>query len=198
MDVRGLEMTEVKMELTGAGGARVEGEPKLMGRALPAALQMLCMSRSSCILSVTAEEGAATIAIADGKIAWATAASSQRLGDLLVEKGFVEREVLESVVSMQKRKRTRNPICTILCELGLVSPEVARAEIEGQTTDVVLQVLDWGSGTMRVEPYEPDVSENAISVDQEVETLLVRVALLREGFGPATREATFDGAIIVQ
>ena len=149
-------------------------------------------------MSVTTERGTATIALAEGKIAWATSDSIQRLGDLLVEKSFVERDVLENVVSMQKRKRTRNPICTILCELGLVSPEVARAEIEGQTTDVVLAALDWGRGTFRVEPYEPDVSENAISVDQEVETLLVRTALLREGFGPATREATFDGAIIVQ
>jgi len=191
-------MTEIKMELTDSESAPVETEPKLMGRALPSALQMLSVAGSSCVLSVVTEKGTATIALANGMIAWATSDSAQRLGDLLVEKGFVERDVLESVVSMQKRKRTRSPICTILCELGLVSPEVARAEIEGQTTDVLVAALDWGRGTLRVESYEPDENENAISVNQKVETLLVRVALLRKGFGAATREANFDGAIVVQ
>ena len=172
-------------------------EPTLMGRALPAALRMLTLARTCCVLSVEAEEGTATIALAKGKVAWATTDSTQRLGEQLVAKGFVEREMLDRVLSIQQRKRTRNPICTILCELGLLSPEVAGAEIAAQTTEAMTEMLGWGRGTLRVESLDPSESDTTISIDQQVETLLVRVALLREGFGEATREISGDGTVVV-
>ena len=56
----------------------------LMGRALPAALQMLSLARTSCVLSVAADNGVATIALTKGKIAWATSNNTQRLGEQLV------------------------------------------------------------------------------------------------------------------
>ncbi len=173
-------------------------KPTLMGRALPAALQMLSLARSYCVLSVTTDKGNARIALANGKVAWATTDGTQRLGDQLVERGFVEREMLDRVLSIQRRKRTRHPFCTILCELGLLSPEVARAEIAGQTTDALTEVLGWGHGTLCVEPLDPSESDTTISVDQDVDTLLVRVALLREDLGAATREIGCDGIIVVQ
>ena len=109
-----------------------ETKSTLMGRALPATLKMLSAAGTSCVLSVTSEENVVTIALTKGKIAWATSNSTKRIGDVLVEKGFVNREVLGVVLSIQKRKRMRQPVCTILCELGLISPELAEAEIEAR------------------------------------------------------------------
>ena len=176
----------------------METTETLMGRALPAALQMLSDARSSCIVSVACEEGTATIALRKGNILWATSNKTQRLGDSLVEKGFVDRDVLEGVLSMQKRKRTRDPVCRILCELGLLSEEVARMEIEQQTTDVFVDALGWGRGTMRVEAAAADTVDEALNTGQEIEPLLVRAALVREGFGAATREMTCDGIVVVE
>ena len=175
-----------------------ETTPQLMGRALPAALQMLSTAGTSCVLSITSEQGVATIALAKGKVAWATSNESKRIGDVLVEKGFVDRDVLGVVLSIQKRKRMRHPVCTIMCELGLIAAEVAEAEIAAQTTDVLLSVLGWGRGTLRVEPIEFNENDATVAVDQSVETLLVRVALLRDGFAGATSEVTCDGTVAVQ
>lgn len=163
-----------------------------MGKAVPAALQMLSDARSSCLMTVTAEGGTATLSISKGNILWATSNKSQRLGDALVEKGFVDRETLESVLSMQKRKRTRDPVCQILCQLGLVSEEVAHAEIAAQTLDVLLDVLTWEQGSLRVEP----VAASETEAGQPVEPLLVRAALIINGVGSA--EVTGDGAIAVE
>ena len=171
--------------------------PSLMGRALPAALQMLSRARSCCVLSVMASKGIATIAVADGKIVWATSSTTQRLGEKLVEKGFVTPEVLDNVLSIQKRKRKPHPLCTILCELEIISPEVARAEIEAQTVDVLFEVMSWDAGTIRVEPSDRDDTETIVP-GTDVESLLVRVALLQKGFGDATREIRHDGTIAVQ
>ncbi len=166
-----------------------ETKSTLMGRALPATLKMLSAAGTSCVLSVTSEENVATIALTKGKIAWATSNSTKRIGDVLVEKGFVNREVLGVVLSIQKRKRMRQPVCTILCELGLISPELAEAEIEAQTTEVLVDVLGWGRGTLRVEPVDSSES-TTVFVDQSVETMLIRVALLRDGLDRATCDDT--------
>ncbi len=164
----------------------------LMGRALPATLKMLSVAGTSCVLSVTSEsdDGVATIALTKGKISWATSSGTKRIGDVLVEKGFINPEVLGVVLSIQKRKRMRQPVCTILCELGLISPELAQAEIEAQTTEVLVDVLGWGRGTLRVEPIDAGDSSKTVSVDQSVETMLVRVALLRDGLDRATCDGT--------
>ncbi len=89
-------------------------------------------------------------------------------------------------------------IRTILCELGLISTELAQAEIEAQTTEVLVDVLGWGRGTLRVEALDPSESDNAVFIDQSVETMLVRVALLRDGFDHAACEIDCDGAIAIR
>ena len=176
----------------------MEKTETLMGRALPPALQMLSDARSSCIVTIACAEGTATIALRKGNVLWAASDKTQRLGDSMVAKGFVDRDVLEGVLSMQKRKRNRDPVCRILCELGFVSEGVACMEIEQQMTDVMVDALGWGRGTMRIEAAPAGPDDDALSRGQAIEPLLVRVALVREGFGAATREVTSDGLVMVQ
>ena len=176
----------------------MEKTETLMGRALPAALQMLADARSSCVVSVVTEDGTATITLRKGLVLWATSSKTQRLGDSMVANGFVDREVLERVLSMQNRKRNRDPICKILCELGLVTEEVARAEIETQTTDAFVDIMGWGRGTLRIEAAPATPADDNVTLGQPIEPLLVRVALICEGFGQATRDVTSHGLIAVQ
>jgi hypothetical protein len=168
----------------------------LMGRALPAALNTLCVARCSGLVTVTSEPNYATIMLDTGRIMWATSNATQRLGDALVERGLLSQESLDGALSMQRRKREHTPLATILLELGLLSPEVADHQLAEQTTDVFVEVLSWQEGTLRIEPIPPDQGKS-LGKGQDVETLLMRTSLIRAGFGEASREVRPDGTVAV-
>ena len=80
----------------------------------------------------------------------------------------------------------------------VISTELAQAEIEAQTAEVLVAVLGWGRGTLRVEALDPSESDNTVFIDQSVETMLVRLALLRDGFDHAACGIDCDGAIAIR
>lgn len=166
----------------------------LMDRALPAALQMLGRARVAGILTVTGTAGTATFQLQDGNVLWASSNTVPRLGETLVKRGFITQDVLDNALRLQKRKRVSQPLIKVLHEWDLLSREVAEAEIIGQLTRVIANVLGWDDGTLRIERIEP--VDDLVTTGCDVETALLRAAMVQAGLEEslvATHGGSFAG-----
>ena len=84
-------------------------------------------------------------------VLWARASTAKRLGQALEERGAISASDLAGVLALQKRTKRRQPLGTILIELGLIERDVAETEIEIQVLAVLREVLGWASGEYEFE-----------------------------------------------
>ena len=150
----------------------------MIGGSLPAALQALCGARSSGILTVTSEGRAARFALHKGQFLYASSDSVRRLGDAMIAKGHVTPETLESVLIHQRRKKKRQLIGMVLLELGLVTREIATAELEEQIYEVLCEVLEWDEGHYDFESL-PNEFEGILMPGCTLESQLIRIAVAK-------------------
>ena len=94
------------------------------------ALQLLARAKASGLVSICSGQRRASMVLIEGRVLHATSSTTTRLGESLVDRGVVTAQVLDRVLQMQRRKKKKQPLGTILMELGLVSKAVAEAEIE--------------------------------------------------------------------
>ena len=77
---------------------------------------------------------------------------------------------------MQKRKKNKQPLATILAELGLVSREAAGVIVEQQIYEVIGEVLNWPSVTLDFEPMKTGFEDVVRPESCSVERVLLNVA----------------------
>lgn len=150
----------------------------MIGGSLPAALQALTGARSSGILTVTSEGLTARFALHKGQFLYASSDTVRRLGDAMLAKGHVTPETLESVLLHQRRKKKRQLIGMVLLELGLVTREIATAELEEQIYEVLREVLEWDQGEYAFESL-PNDFEGVLMPGCTLETQLIRIAVAK-------------------
>jgi len=146
---------------------------------LPTALELLSRAKSTGILTISGDNGIATVALREGGVLFASSHNAPRLGEFLVEKGIVDPNDLEAVLKHQRRKKVAQLLGTILLDLGLVSQEAAEMGIETQITHVLLDVLGWQEGEFRFEPSEIAWDQVIVPQCQQVGTYMLRVAMLQ-------------------
>ena len=114
--------------------------------SIPTVMRALAQASNSGVLRVRGRDAEAEVMFFQGEVVWARASTAKRLGEALEERGAISASDLKGVLAMQKRKKQRQPLATILLGLGLVEREVAETEIEMQVLDVLRLIFDWGSG----------------------------------------------------
>jgi len=119
--------------------------------SIPTVMRALAQARNNGVLHIRGRDAEAEIMFVAGEIVWARASTARRLGEALEERGEISANDLLGVLAIQKRKKQRQPIATILIELGLLDREVAETEIEIQILDVLRLVFDWGGGEYNFE-----------------------------------------------
>lgn len=127
--------------------------------SLPEILQFLGMARSSGFLTVTGEDDVAGIAFRYGRVLYARTTKSRRLGESLVEQGFLTDKDLEAVLVMQRMKKVKQALAPILLELGLASREQLEEQVAAQCRGVLTEVLAWKRGNYRFEAFDLDDTE---------------------------------------
>ncbi len=139
------------------------------------ALQLLAHSKASGLVSICSGNRRARMVLIDGRVLHATSSTTSRLGESLVDRGVVTAQVLDRVLQMQRRKKKKQPLGTILMELGLVSRAVAEAEIETQITRVLKEVTSWKRCKLTLEPMEASTEAVLFPESCELEALLARL-----------------------
>ncbi len=145
---------------------------------LPGAMRMLAKAGTSGILTVTSGENLARILLHDGKVVYATSTTCYPIGSNFLAKGLLSQEQLESVLVHQRRKKVKQPIGTILHQLGLVAQEVAASEIEEQILHVLQVVVKWTETQIHFRPVERVPQGIILPPCGDIEKLLLRVELL--------------------
>lgn len=145
---------------------------------LPGAMRMLGKSGTSGVLTVCEGEKMARVLLHDGKVVYATSNVSHPLGSNLIAKGLLSRENLERVLVHQRRKKVKQPIGTILHELGLVGRAVAESEVEEQILRVLQVVVAWRESTIDFRPVKGVPKGILLPPCGDIEKLLLRVELL--------------------
>jgi hypothetical protein len=122
--------------------------------SIPTVMRALAQASNSGVLFIRGRDSEAQIMLYRGDILWARSSTTKRIGEALEQRGAISARDLEGVLALQKRKKQRQPIGTILIELGLVDRQVAETEIEAQVISVLRDALDWGSGEYNFEAIE--------------------------------------------
>jgi len=126
--------------------------------SIPTVMRALAQARNSGILHVRGRDAEAEFHFVRGEIVSARSNTSKQLGEALADRGALTAEELAGVLSLQKRKKTRQPMATILVELGLVERGVVETEIQSQVLDVLGNALGWGSGEYCFEAKHVDAN----------------------------------------
>ena len=140
------------------------------------ALQLLGHAKASGLVRISSGKRRARMVLIDGRVLHATSSTTSRLGESLVDRGVVTAPVLDRVLQMQRRKKKKQPLGTILMELGLVSKAVAEAEIETQIARVLKEITSWERCKLTLEPMKASAEAVLFPDACEMEALLSRLA----------------------
>jgi len=114
--------------------------------SIPVVMRALAQAKNSGVLRIRGTGAEAELMFFKGDVLWARRSDGKRLGEALEERGAITAEQLQSVLLVQKRKKTKQPFATILVELGLVDADVVSTELEIQVLEVLRETFSWGGG----------------------------------------------------
>jgi hypothetical protein len=151
----------------------LEGSLKDFG--LADILQLIYFQRKTGILSLEGNMDRVTLVFSEGNIVGAESKrrnEENRLGKILVKKGFMKEEDLKAVLEEQQRSGIKLGLAVI--RKGLVEKEKIQEILNSQITETVVQLFGWKQGT-----YE--FTAQGISQDKELPFSLDTQHLLMDG-----------------
>ncbi len=122
-----------------------------VGISVAAALRMLASARAEGAFFVRAAGREASFFFCAGELVGAHSPFGAGLGQRLVDQGL-PRELLDRALSVQRRKRVREPIGQILSDLGLVGEEQVREALIAHLVTVYEECVAWGEGSLAFDP----------------------------------------------
>jgi hypothetical protein len=142
-------------------------------------LTLMGRAKTSGVVTLTGAAGEAHLVLVGGAVLHATSTATPRLGESLVTRGVITPGVLENALRHQRRKKVKQPLGTILLELGVVSKAVAESEIEMQILRVLMDALSWHEAALRFEPAQVHADHLLFPESCQLEALLPRLARAR-------------------
>jgi len=142
-------------------------------------LRLMGRAGASGVVTLSGASGEAHVVLVEGAVLHATSTATPKLGESLVARGVITKDVLEDALRHQRRKKVKQPLGTILLELGVVSKAVAESEIELQIIRVLVDALAWEGCTLRYEPANVSADHVVFPESCQLETLLARLARAR-------------------
>jgi hypothetical protein len=138
-------------------------------------LQLIYFQRKTGVLTLTGKLDRVRLLFIEGKITGAESKrriDDNRLGKILMKKGFIKEADLQTVLEEQKKTGTK--IGAILIRRGLVEQGLIHEILSSQINETVIQLFSWKHGS-----YE--FTAQGIPVDKELDLSLDTQHLLMEG-----------------
>jgi hypothetical protein len=121
------------------------GELKILEPSL--ILQVADMASLTGEMKFITRQNEARLNFVNGALIFATIESrKKRIGESLVEKGYINESQLNSALEEYKSREDRIRLGNILIERGYIKHDVLVSNIKDQMKEVVYQVLDWKEG----------------------------------------------------
>jgi len=111
-------------------------------------IQLLNSTRKSGILVVKGRKGESQVVFKDGYIVSANHLNgSIRIGQVIVEMGFVTQQQLEDVLrNQQVNVESRRPLAIMLIEMGILAEQDAFKALQRLVEITLVEILTWKSG----------------------------------------------------
>jgi tetratricopeptide (TPR) repeat protein len=142
-------------------------------------LQMLSLGNKTGELTITREESLVNIYIESGmlkSVLWMN--RKNKLGKILVEKGYISDETLKKVLAFQETQ-PEIPIGELLLDLNLIDKDVLIKNIKKQIRDTLIELSEWDNGQFVFEGgVEPKIK--GIQVSIKIDDLLLESAALQD------------------
>ncbi|GAB4322702.1 MAG: hypothetical protein Kow0059_17850 [Candidatus Sumerlaeia bacterium] len=143
----------------------MELEGKLSSFSLPEVLQFLSMGKMTGTLTLKHHNNKVSLLIKEGKIINATQIKSRRLGQMLVESGYLKRSQLDSAVSIQ-RKTKDAMLGQIILDQGYVKKEDIEQTLRLQIEEEIWDLFSWDEGEFKFEyGIEPRFDDRLVEID---------------------------------
>lgn len=112
-------------------------------------IQLLNSTRKSGVLTVKGRKGESELIFKDGYIVSASHLNnSVRIGQVLVEMGFVSQQQIERGLQKQQTDgAVRRPLAITLIEMGFLQEEDAHTALQRLIEMTIVEILTWKSGT---------------------------------------------------
>jgi tetratricopeptide (TPR) repeat protein len=163
-DVRGaLEQVPNKGKEDGRG---ITGDLEMF--RLPDLLEFLRLQRSTGILVLGARRGAGLVRLFEGALTAASAPSTPRLGEILVQQGAIDRATIDQVIAAQGSDAVESEelLGSILLEQQLIAMEPLEKAMMEQVTSAIGEMMTWTSGHFAFHT-RPPASRPAITFDAQ-------------------------------
>jgi hypothetical protein len=152
-------------------------------------MQLVYFQKKTGVLNIEGRKDKITISFKDGNVASLETRSrieEKRIGRILMKRGFINQEELQSALDIQKKEACR--LGSIFVKHGQISQDIVIEVVEEQIIDTIIQILSWKEGRYEFVPHE-------ISVDRDVGISLDTQHLLMEGVRIVDELSVIDGKI---
>ncbi len=122
---------------------------------LSSVLQLLALSGNSGRLTMTQPAGEGLIVLRNGRIIFAASSSAREtLGNMLLCKGLITEDQLESALEIQQTSTAEKRLGAVLVDEGFVSQDVLEESVTRQMERVLRELLEWQHGFYRFDRFE--------------------------------------------
>ncbi len=140
---------------------------------LPSILQELQQGKATGTLIVRRGGVEKCVHVKDGQIIFATSTDGHdRLGEILVKAGTLDREHLETALVAYKKNAGIKKIGAILVELGFVSPKDLFAGLKIQVKDIIYSLFLWDDAEYR---FDGGLPPGSITLQINLQELITEI-----------------------
>lgn len=155
-------------------------------------LQLIFFQRKTGVLTIEGRLDKVRLLFIDGNISGAESKrriEANRLGKVLVKKGILSEETLQTVLSEQKSTNVK--VGNLLIRKGLVDKKEVEEILIGQIKETVVQIFNWKEGAY-------DFTPQAIPADKDVPISIDTQHILMEGLRIVDEWTLIEGKITLE
>ncbi len=155
-------------------------------------LQLIYFQHKTGVLKLEGKTDKVSLLFIDGNIGGAESKrrnEDNRLGKILLKKGHLKEEDLDA--ALQEQLKTGARLRNILLKMDLVEKEVIKDVLQGQITEIIIQLFGWQQGT-----YE--FAAQDVARDKEFPFALDTQHLLMEGLRIVDEWSVIQGKITLE
>jgi hypothetical protein len=144
-------------------------------------LQLIGFQRKTGILTIEAEADTVSISFLEGRVVDADSLRSNfenRLGNLLVRAGKIDRAVLE--MTLEDQRRTRQRLGSLLVERQLISNDDLRLALRTQILNLIYRLFRWEDGRYHFSQSSTMSYDAANFTPVETENILMQAARMSD------------------
>jgi tetratricopeptide (TPR) repeat protein len=152
-------------------------EGSLVDVSLADISQLLSLGRKTGCLTITDRSNFGYIYFKGGRVVFASVLNRpDRLGELLVKNGVIQREDLSRAMEEQSREGQKQRLGEILVGLGALTQEDLEKWITVQIEEAVYHLFTWSSGSFHFNPDETPDDDQVFLVSLNTDGLLMEGA----------------------